>query len=170
MATTYCDQDDVQAICGEPFLITCCDDDMDGVLSATEEGYITAAIRRAAVEMNSALDNQYTLSDLANNDWCLECNAYLTVWYLAARKNNPPPASVIEAVQMYREHLAEARWGRFQIPEQAPSFDHTASVSNFKPELYKTHNPIRVSEEESTRTPPDSETAKRNVSDQPGVF
>ena len=167
MTTTYCDQDDVISIMGEPFIIAQCDDDMDGTLSTVEATHITTAIRRAAVEMNSALDAQYILSQLSTNDWCIECNAYLTVWYLYARKGNPPSPSVIEAVQVFREHLSEARWGRFQIPEQAPSFDHTGAVSNFRPELYKIEAPIRVIGEESTRDDP-GENIKRHQAGLPG--
>lgn len=167
MTTTYCDEDDLISIMGEPFIVAQSDDDMDGTLSATEATHATTAINRAAVEMNSALDSQYILADLANNDWCKWCNAYLAIWNLYARKGNPPSPSVIEAVQTFREHLSEARWGRFQVPEQAPSFDHTGSVSNFRPEMYKVDAPIRVIVEESTRDAP-GENIKRNQAGLPG--
>lgn len=169
MATTYCDDDDVISIAGEAFINACIDDDEDGVISVAEEAYTTSAIERAAVEMNSALNNQYKLSDLAGNDWCKWCNAYLAVWNLAARKNNPPPASVIAAVDQFKEQLSEARWGRFQIPEQSPSFDHSPSVSNLRPEAYKQTMPARVVEEESTRAVP-TEGIQREVAFTPGPF
>jgi hypothetical protein len=83
MAQTYCDEDDIVSIIGEPTLLVCIDDDQDGVRSDDDDDKVTACIERAAVEMNAALANQYVLSELASNDWCKWCNAYLAVYYLS---------------------------------------------------------------------------------------
>lgn len=148
-------------------MLACIDDDQDGVESVAESAYVTDAITRAAVEMNGKLRQQYTLSELSANDWCKWCNAYLAAWYLGARRNNPPAPSVISVVDMYREQLELASWGRFQLPEQAPSFEHIPAVSNFAPELGKVSNPIRVITEESTGAVPGG-NRKRNVARQAG--
>lgn len=167
MAQTYCVQADIEAIIGAASVLATCDDDRSGSLSATEQTYVTSAIERAAVEMNSALENQYVISELSGNDWCKWCNAYLACWYLFSRRSNPVPTSVQEAIADYREKLSESRWGRFQVPEQNPSFEHIPTVSNLKPEIWKSSNPIRVSVEESTGATPEG-GRKRNPTDIPG--
>lgn len=167
MATTYCDRDDIESIVGPAFVVACCDDNEDGALSATETLRITEAIERAAVHMNHALDKQYVLSQLTSNDWCKWCNAYLAVMQLAQRKGNPPQPSVIDAVQDFNRQLEDIRWGKDEVPEQAPSFEHIPTVSNFNPELFKSYNPIRVVTEESTGASPVG-NRKRNQAGQSG--
>lgn len=165
--TIYCTAANIESIIGQPALVACVDDDQDGNLSATEALHITAAINRAAVEMNSSLNNQYVLSDLSGNEWCKWCNAYIACWHLFSRRSNPVPSSIVEAVTDYRDKLSEARWGRFQVPEQAPSFEHIPTVSNMKPEIFKTVAPIRVSVDESTGVAPEG-GRKRNQADLSG--
>lgn len=167
MAQIYSTRADTESIMGLAGVLACIDDDGDGVESAEETQYEVDARERAAVEMNGSLRNQYTLSELATNDWCKWCNAYLACDYLASRRNNPPAPSVLSKVEMYRNNLEEAKWGRFQIPEQAPSFEHIMTVSNFTPELGKVDNPIRVVVEESTGASPGG-NRKRNVAKQGG--
>jgi hypothetical protein len=140
---------------------------MDGAESAAETLIVTSIIERAAVEMNHALYQQYVLSELADNDWCKWCNATLTAYYLFQRRGNAPPASIIEDAQRFRESLEQIRWGRDSVPEQSPSFDHTPTVTNFRPEIHKTDNPVRVSKDESTGPEPEG-NRKREYSDQPG--
>lgn len=167
MATTYCDSDDIVAIIGEAAVLACIDDDNDGLESATETLHVTNAIERAAVEMNQSLRHQYVLSELTSNDWCKWCNAYLASWFLYARRTNPCPNSLQEAVQKYRDELLEMRWGRQQLPEQAPSFEHHPTVTNFRPELGKREMPIRVNTTESTGASPEG-NRKRFTSYQAG--
>lgn len=167
MAQTYCDYDDIVSIIGAAAVLACIDDDSDGNESTVESTQVTQSIERAAVEMNSALGCQYVLSELASNDWCKWCNAYLACYYLMKRRANPLPTSIGEDISFYRQQLEEARWGRFQVPEQASSFDHTAAVSNFRPEIYKNRNPIRVVTEESTREAPE-DGVKREQANVPG--
>lgn len=169
MTTTYCVRADIESLVGIPAVLACIDDDHDGVESAGDTLNITAAIERAAVEMNGALDRQYTLADLSDNDWCKWCNANLAAMFLFARRGNPAPSSVIEAAQAYRERLAEIMYGRQQVPEQNPSFEHTPAVSNFKPEIGKYDNPIRVVREESTGAAPNT-PHRRNVAGQGGYW
>lgn len=170
MTTTYCARNDVAALIGEPAILACIDDDRDGVESPTEQGYIAAAINRGAVEMNQSLNQQYpTLSVLSSNDWCKWCNANLASWFLFARRGNPPPPSIVDAVQTYRQQLDEIRFGRFRIPEQAPAYDHLPTVTNFKPELIKANSPIRVDRQESTGLDPVG-NRKRNPSGIPGPW
>ncbi len=162
MATTYCVRADIESILGEAAVLACIDDDQDGLESATETTFVTGAISRAAVEMNTALENQYILSELTANEWCKWCNAYIAAWHLYARRSNPPPNSIVDSVQAYRELLAEIRWGRIQVPEQNPSREHKPTVSVFKPEIWKTKQPIRVDTDESTGSAP-HESIKRPV-------
>lgn len=150
MAQSYCVRADIESILGVAGVAACIDDGQEGAESVADAAEVTQAIERAAVEMNSALRNQYKLTDIADNDWCKWCNAYLAAYYLTNRKNNAVSASIADEVTRFRDQLSEARWGRFQLPEQAPSFDHTPSVSNFNPEIRKFNHPIRVIEEEST--------------------
>lgn len=168
MATTYCTTTELDAIIGTPSRVSWSDDDQDGVLSVTEATYATLAIERAAVEMNAAIEqSDYDFADLASNAWCKWCNAYLAVHYLAARKNNTPADSVEMQVAQYRAWLEELRWGRFRIPEQAPSHETRGTVSTFAAELYKETNPIRVIVEESTGSAP-VPPIKREVAGIPG--
>ena len=159
---TYCSTDDVKAIIGEAAYNACLDDDQDGVLSGTESGYATSAIERAAVELNSSLRHQYVLSQLATNEWCKWANAELAAFYLRSRRNNPVEQSHADAVVQIRTELLEMRWGRQQLPQQSPSFEHIPTVSNFTPEIGKYVNPIRVVREESTGVDPVG-GRKRNV-------
>lgn len=170
MSTTYCDQDDVTSILGAAAVLALIDDDQDGEATAAETQYVTDAIERAAVEMNTAIENSdYDYADLANNAWCKWCNAYLAVYNLAGRKNDTPAASVVEQIQAYQRHLEELRWGRFRIPEQSPSHETTPTVTNFRPEVDKINSPIRVVAEESTGTAP-PEGIKRETAYQPGYW
>ena len=63
--TTYCTKSDLEAIWPPAELLASVDDDTSGTLSATEEGYITRAIERAANHINSRLAVRYEPADLA---------------------------------------------------------------------------------------------------------
>jgi len=169
MPTTYCNRLDVESIMGVPALLVCIDDDQDGVESARESNYVTAAIERAATEMNTSLRHQYILENLVGNDWCRWCNAYLAVWQLWSRRGNMPPSGLVDIINTYRGQLQEIKWGRFQIPETAPAFLYTPAVSNFQPELGKFDMPIRVDLNESTGGQPNS-GVKRQVAGMPGPW
>ncbi len=63
MTQTYCLKADIEAIWPPDDLLASVDDDTSGTLSATEEGYITRAIERAANLMNSRLELRYELAE-----------------------------------------------------------------------------------------------------------
>ncbi len=168
MATTYCVQAELEDILGEAAVRSASDDARSGV---GDDNRVTAAIERAAVEMNGAIELQYpTLASLSSNDWCKWCNAYLACLYLLARRNNKVPASVETEAATYRLQLEDIRWGRWQIPEQLPQGDHRASVSNFTVELQKVNQKVRVVEDSSTGEIPTNTSIKRNPSDTPGPY
>lgn len=154
MATVYCNRLNLESIISKAGVLACVDDDQTGEEGTTETSYIADCITRAAVEMNESLRCQYPLANLASNDWCRWCNAYLACWFLFERRANPVPPGIIDAVQTYRERLSEIRWGRFQVPEVSPAFDYAPSVTNFVPELGHSVAPIRVDTDESTTTAP----------------
>lgn len=169
MAQIYCTEDDIISIIGEAAVVACIDDDQDGTRSVDDDAKVDACIERAAVEMNQCIASQYKLSDVAANDWCKWCNAYLACYYLYKRRANPGPISIGEDIAYYRQLLGEIRYGRQQIPEQNPSHEHTPTVSNFNPELRKTFNKIRVVPEESTGSAP-VDGIQRHTSDIPGPY
>lgn len=169
MTTTYCNRSDVATIIGDPMILSCIDDDRTGVETPEKTAIITACIERGAVEMNQALYQQYKLSDLSGNAWCKWCNAYLACWYLNSRRGNPPPPAIVDEVQTFKQQLSEIMFGRFQVPEQAPSIECIPVVSNFKPELGKLFSPIRVSRDESTGVDPVG-GRKRNPAGIPGEW
>ncbi len=53
MPQTYCLKADIEALWTVAAVLASVDDDASGALSATEEGYITRAIQRAAERMNA---------------------------------------------------------------------------------------------------------------------
>lgn len=170
MSTIYCVKADIEAILGVAGVLALIDDDQDGEASAAELLHVTAAIERAAVEMNTAIENSdYDYADLTSNDWCKQCNATLAAYKLSGRKNNTPSATVVEEYQHFKNCLEELRWGRFRIPEQAPSHETKPTVSNFRPEVNKNHSPIRVVTEESTGSSP-ADGIKREQAYQPGIW
>ena len=69
MTQTYCTKTDIEAIWPAASLLASVDDDTSGSLSATEEGYITRAIERAANILNARLEVRYRVADLAGNTW-----------------------------------------------------------------------------------------------------
>lgn len=163
--TTYCVRADMVSIVGEAFITAATDDDQVGI---GDDDQVTDAIERAANKMNAALGKQYIISELSGNDWCKWCNAHMAIVELCRRGNSPPPF-VLEEVQGYKDNLSDAAWGRFQVPEQAPSADHRATVSNFRVEIGKLVMPIRVSTEESTGAAPQTgRNIMREESNQPG--
>ena len=169
MAQTYCVRADIVSVIGDAALLACIDDDHNMVESAAETLHVTNAIERAAVEMNIKLRQQYKLSELASNAWCKWANTLLAVYYLRTRRANPVESSVAESVVEIRELLEDISWGRRQLPEQAPSFEHIAAVSNYQPEIHKLDAPIRVDTEESTGASPGG-NRKRQVAGMPGYL
>lgn len=163
MTTTYCTRQDIEAIISAPGLLACIDDDESRDESATESTYVTKAIERAAVRLNSQVSRQYQLSDVTANGWMKWANAVMAAAILKRRRDNPLSESLAADVREVEEMANEIAWGRRSLPEQTPSFDHSATVSNFQPRLGVPYAPIRVDQNESTGPSPVGDR-KRNLS------
>jgi hypothetical protein len=92
----YCTKADIEAIWPPANLLASVDDDTSGTLSATEDGYITRAIERAANQMNGRLEMRYRLADLAGNTWCRDANAAIAAYLLSTRRGAAAPAHLQE--------------------------------------------------------------------------
>lgn len=164
---TYCDRSDLEDIIGAAAVFASIDDDQNGVESASETLLVTRAIERAANKINGYVEHQYKLADVAANEWLTWANAVMACYALRTRRNNPAEQSITDDYNEVSRMLIEIRWGRDQLPNQAPSFNHLPTVSNFQPELNKGVMPIRVDEEESTGNTP-SGAVKRFTAKTPG--
>jgi len=131
MTQTYCAKADIEAIWPPADLLASVDDDTSGTLSATEEGYITRAIERAANLMNARLELRYSLADLAANKWCRDANAAVAAYWLATRRGDPAPAQLTQQYAAYVADLADIAAGKLKVPEAIESFDQTPGVTNF---------------------------------------
>jgi len=128
---TYCTQSDIEAIWPPADLLTSVDDDSSGTLSATESGYITRAIERAANFINAKLELRYRLDDLTNNTWCRDANAGLAAYWLSTRKGATAPAQLQQQYDAYAAQLADIAAGKAKLPEQRESYDTLPGVTNF---------------------------------------
>lgn len=141
---TYCTDADVEFVLSEAGVTARVDDQETGTRSTAAEGYIDTAIARAAREINGAIRHQYKLSDVASNEWLKDVNATLAADILCRRRGNAPIESIMSDVQSFREMLAKIKDGREQIPEQLPSFDARATVSNVEVQLNTIDHPVRT--------------------------
>ena len=128
---TYCTQSDIEAIWPPASLLASVDDDANGMLSPTEEGYITRAIERAANLLNASLEMRYRLADLAANAWCRDANAAIAAYWLSTRRADPAPAHLQQQYDAYVAQLADIAAGKSKVPQALDSFDLTPSVMNF---------------------------------------
>jgi phage gp36-like protein len=147
---TYCTQSDLEAIWPPDDLLDSVDDDASGTLSATEEGYITRAIERAANLMNARLAVRYSLADLATNTWCRDANAAIAAFLLATRRGAAAPAQLTEQYETYGKLLDRIAAGFLRVPAAAESFQPGPSVTNFSIDLSQPHRKAVVVEETST--------------------
>ena len=132
--TTYCTRTDVESVWNPASVLSAADDDGNGSLSAGEAAHIDEAIERGAGQLNAVLDQRYTLSALAGNNWCRDANAVFAAYFLASRKSTeeaPPVLSILFA--WYRETLADIGRGKLKVPDAAETHDNVPSVSNFAP-------------------------------------
>ena len=143
---TYCTQSDIEAIWPPASLLASVDDDANGTLSPTEEGYITRAIERAANHLNSRLEMRYRLADLAANAWCRDANAAIAAYWLSTRRGDPAPAHLQQQYDAYVAALSEIAAGRLKLPQQTESFDNRGSVTNFETRLDQMFKVQRVEE------------------------
>ena len=128
---TYCTKADIEAIWPPASLLASVDDDSTGTLSATEDGYITRAIERAANLINSRLAMRYKLAALAGNAWCRDANAAIAAYWLSNRRGAATPASLQQQYDAYVATLDRIVTGHLRVPEAPESHDAGPTVSNF---------------------------------------
>src|SRR6478672_8658897 len=131
MSTTYCTQADIEAIWPPADLLASVDDDTSGTLSATESGYITRAIERAANFINARLEMRYRLSDLASSAWCRDANAAIAAFWLSTRRGASAPAQLQQQYDAYLAALADIAAGKLKVPEVRESFNDVPGVTNY---------------------------------------
>ena len=146
MPQTYCLKADIEAVWTAADVLASADDDSSGTLSATEEGYITRAIQRAAERMNAYLEQRYVLADLASNTWCRDANASIAAYLLSIRRGDAAPAPFQLQYDGLMSDLFEIASGRMKVPEVSDSVDHLPSVTNFAADLSGSGAVIRVVE------------------------
>ena len=156
MTTTYCVKADVEAIWSATAVLRWADDDQDGALSPTEEGYVTRAIEQAANKINASLETRYSLADLNENAWCRDANAIVAAYLLATRRGNPAPKHVGRQYEDTLADLNEIRAGRLKVPQVPESLENTPTVTNFDTQLGAPRAKVRRVGETSTGSPPPS--------------
>ena len=143
MPQTYCLKPDIEALWTAAAVLASVDDDSSGTLSATEEGYITRAIERAAERMNAYLEERYVLSELATSTWCRDANAAIAAYLLSIRRGDAAPAPFQSQYDGLMSDLFEIACGRLKVPQANESVETIPSVSNFVVDLSGTGERIR---------------------------
>jgi hypothetical protein len=143
MPQTYCLKADIEALWTAAAVLASVDDDSSGTLSATEEGYITRAIERAAERMNAYLEERYILSELAANTWCRDTNAAIAAYLLSIRRGESAPAPFQLQYDSLMSDLLEIAAARLKVPQANESVESIPTVSNFAVDLIGTGDRIR---------------------------
>jgi phage gp36-like protein len=152
---TYCVKADLESVWNPSAVLAAADDDTNGSLSPVEEAHITRAIERAAGTINGVLEVRYELTDLADNEWCRDCNAALAAYLLATRSGDSAPDAIAAEFDRYLEDLAQIRDGLVNVPGIVESHQHGPTVSNFAIDLRERRAKVRRVVETSTGdTPP----------------
>jgi len=146
---TYCTKADIEAIWPPANLLASVDDDTSGTLSATEDGYITRAIERAANAINSRLEMRYQIADIAGNAWCRDANTAIAAYWLSTRRGAAAPAHLQQQYDAYIAALDEIAAGKLKIPQAIESFDVTPGVTNFEIRLDETYRKAQRVDETS---------------------
>jgi hypothetical protein len=147
MTQVYCTKTDIEAIWPAASVLASVDDDTSGTLSATEDGYITRAIERAANILNARLEVRYRIADLAANTWCRDANAAIAAYLLSTRRGAAAPAHLQQQYDAYLDVLGDIGLGKQKLPEQAESFSALPTVSNFEVRMDEVYRKARVVEE-----------------------
>ena len=112
---TYCTSADLEALLSVDGLTNRVDDDNTGTQSATEAGYITAAINWATARINFFVASKYDKADLATdwvvNQWCV----VLACHWLSTHRGNPAPGSFKDAYKEAIEDMKSVRAGENQL-------------------------------------------------------
>jgi hypothetical protein len=146
MPQTYCLKADIEALWTVAAVQASVDDDSSGTLSATEEGYITRAIERAAERMNAYLEERYILSELAANTWCRDANAAIAAYLLSIRRGESAPAPFQLQYDSLMSDLLEIAAARLKVPQANESVESIPTVSNFAVDLSGTGDRIQTRE------------------------
>lgn len=163
MATqTYCVAADVEFVLSEAGVTARVDDEETGARSAGGDAFVTTAIERAARTINGFVRHQYKLADVTASGWLKDANAHLAAEILEKRRGNPVAESLASDCDEFRKMLTLIKDGTDQIPEQLPSFDARATVTNSVVQLGAYRNPVGVSRLESTGPDPVAPT-KRTI-------
>ena len=121
---TYCTKADIEAIWPPASLLASVDDDTSGTLSATEDGYITRAIERAANLINSPAGD--ALSSLRSGGQHLvprRQRGDRRVLALPNRRGTAARRTCSSSTTPTLGALADIATGQLKVPEAAESFD-----------------------------------------------
>ena len=154
MTQTYCTKSDIEALWDPADLLASVDDDASGTYSATEDGYITRAIERAAGRMNAYLEQRYKLADLAGNAWCRDANAAIAAYLLSIRRGDPAPAPLQLQYDAYASDLYDISRCRLSVPEATQTLEMIPTVSNFRIDPRQSRAKVRRVSEISSGAPP----------------
>lgn len=167
---TYCVRADVEAIISKHGVDAFVDDDQDGLVSTTEESYVTAAIERAATKINFYLQRRYKQADIVSNDWLTFANAVMAACNTSTRRGNPDIASLQAECDDYIGWLEDIQNKQADLPNQTPSADFTATVTNYDVERARGTMPVRVVQAESTGEEPDTSRKRKTARQIRDVF
>jgi uncharacterized protein DUF1320 len=154
MTQTYCAKPDIESLWTPALLLASVDDDSSGTLSPTEEGYITAAIERAANRMNAYLEQRYKLADLAGNAWCRDANAAIAAYLLSIRRGTSAPAPFQLQYDALMSDLYDISRGRLNVPQATQTLEMIPTVSNFRIDPRQSRAKVRRVSEISSGSPP----------------
>jgi len=146
----YCTAADIQAIISIEGHDAWADDDESGSLSATETGYVTFQIDRAASVIDAYLVKRYDLSDLTGSNFLRFANAVMASKYVMSRRGEAPPEGLMADYDEFIQLLIDIKDNTKDLPDVIDSFNHLPTVTNFWTQLYSAANPVRVIDEEST--------------------
>lgn len=144
----------VEALLSPASILAAIDVDEDGVESTYEESLIDAAIIRAALKINQQIRHQYKLSDVTNNDYLEYANNVYAAYEIRTLSGDPAEPSLQDKYQEIEAVLKEVRWGRDQLPDQSPSFDHLPTVSSLQVNMANPLSPVVVNTSQSTGSAP----------------
>jgi phage gp36-like protein len=99
-------------------------------------GAITQVIEEATTEVNGYCLLLYSAAQLAASYWVRQRATDIAVWFLCARRNNPPPKVVQQRYEKALEDLERVRLGVLVIPDAAQSKAAAPVLSNQRVRLW----------------------------------
>lgn len=153
LAYTYVTRDDLDSLLSVLGTTDRVDDDNTGAVSAAEQGFIDKAIQWATDKINFYLAMRYNPSDLSQswmvNDWC----AIVACYFLATRRGNPSPASIIDLYQGAIRDLELVHSGAYEVPLTPLREVGIPAWSNIRVDVMYNRDKIRVLTTNSEKTP-----------------